>query len=68
MPGPPPGEIDKQGTIAVLRNGLKHGPHDLDLFYSTPSAENATARQRFRQNRFAVTRQLRYSHDESQRL
>ncbi|MCY4646579.1 MAG: hypothetical protein OXE73_06880 [Gammaproteobacteria bacterium] len=59
------GEIDNQGTIAVLRDGLQHGPHDLDPFYSTPSAENATARQRFHQNRFAVTRQLRCRHDES---
>ncbi len=61
------GEIAKRGTIDVLRNGIKHGPHDLNLFYSTPSAENKTARQRFRQNRFTVTRQLRYSRDESQR-
>ena len=61
------GEINKRGTIDVLRNGVKHGPHDLDLFYGTPSAENVTARQRFEQNRFTVTRQLRYSRDETQR-
>ncbi|MYC68715.1 MAG: type I restriction endonuclease subunit R [Acidobacteriia bacterium] len=61
------GEINKRGTIDVLRNGIKHGPHDLDLFYGTPSAENVKARQRFEQNRFTVTRQLRYSRDETQR-
>ncbi|WP_420635695.1 type I restriction endonuclease subunit R [Candidatus Palauibacter sp.] len=61
------GEIGKRGTIDVLRNGIKHGPHDLDLFYGTPSARNETARRRFLQNRFSVTRQLRYSRDDTQR-
>ena len=32
------GEVSKRGTIDVLRSGLKHGPHHLDLFYGTPSA------------------------------
>ena len=61
------GEINKRGTIDVLRNGIRHGPHDLDLFYGTPSAQNETAQRRFRQNRFSVTRQLRYSRDDTQR-
>ena len=61
------GEISKRGTIDVLRNGIKHGPHDIDLFYGTPSAQNETAQRRFRQNRFSVTRQLRYSRDHTQR-
>ena len=61
------GEIGKRGTIDVLRNGIKHGPHDLDLFYGTPSARNETARRRFLQNQFSVTRQLRYSRDDAQR-
>ncbi|WP_420634318.1 type I restriction endonuclease subunit R [Candidatus Palauibacter sp.] len=61
------GEIGKRGTIDVLRNGIKHGPHDLDLFYGTPSAQNETARRRFLQNQFSVTRQLRYSRDDTQR-
>ena len=60
-------EISKRGTIDVLRNGIKHGPHDLDLFYGTPSAQNEKAQRRFRQNRFTVTRQLRYSRDHTQR-
>ena len=37
------GEVFKRGTIDVLRNGLKHGPHHLDLFYGTPSPGNETA-------------------------
>jgi len=60
------GEIAKRGTIDVLRNGLKHGPHHLDLFYGTPSPGNPKAAERFAQNRFSVTRQLRYSRDETQ--
>lgn len=55
------GEITKRGTIDVLRHGLKHGPHNLDLFYGTPTPGNAKAEERFTSNRFSVTRQLRYS-------
>ena len=61
------GEIAKRGTIEVLRNGIKHGALHLDLFYGTPSAHNPQAQERFEQNRFTVTRQLRYSRDEAQR-
>ena len=61
------GEITKRGTIDVLRHGIKHGPHHLDLFYGTPSPGNEKAKERFEQNRFTVTRQLRYSRDETQR-
>lgn len=60
------GEITKRGTIAVLRHGIKHGPHHLDLFYGTPSPGNDKARERYAANRFSVTRQLRYSRDETQ--
>ena len=61
------GEISRRGVIGVLRHGIRHGPHNLDLFYGTPSPGNAQARERFGQNRFTVTRQLRYSGDETQR-
>ena len=61
------GEIAKRGTIDVLRHGIKHGPDHLDLFYGTPSPGNEKAKERFEQNRFTVTRQLRYSRDETQR-
>jgi type I restriction enzyme, R subunit len=49
----------------VLRKGVKHGAHDVDLFYGTPSPGNAAAAARYAQNRFSVTRQLRYSRDET---
>jgi type I restriction enzyme R subunit len=61
------GEISKRGTIDGLRHGLKHGPHHIDLFYGTPSPGNAKAAERYAANRFSVTRQLRYSRDETQR-
>ena len=60
------GEISKRGTIDVLRHGVKHGPHHVDLFYGTPSPDNAKAVELFARNRFSVTRQLRYSADETQ--
>ncbi len=61
------GEVTKRGTIDVLRNGIRHGPHDLALFYGAPSPGNPKAAERYALNRFTITRQLRYSRDESQR-
>lgn len=61
------GEISKRGTIDVLRRGIKHGPYHLDLFYGSPSPGNLKAAERYVANRFSVTRQLRYSRDETQR-
>ena len=60
------GEITKRGTIDVLRKGIKHGPHSIDLFYGTPSPGNVKAQVLYGQNRFSVTRQLRYSQDNAQ--
>lgn len=60
------GEISRRGVIDALRHGLKHGPHHLDLFYGTPSPGNVKAEARYAANRFSVTRQLRYSRDETQ--
>ena len=50
----------------MLRHGIKHGPAHLDLFYGTPTPGNAKAEERYSQNRFSITRQLRYSRDETQ--
>ncbi len=60
-------EISRRGTVDVLRHGIRHGPHDLSLFYGAPSPGNRQAQERFAQNRFTVVRQLRYSRDETQR-
>ena len=59
------GEITKRGTIDILRQGIKHGSVGLDLFYGTSSPDNPQAVERYAQNRFSVTRQLRYSRDQT---
>ncbi|MBU8934899.1 MAG: type I restriction endonuclease subunit R [candidate division Zixibacteria bacterium] len=59
------GEIAKRGVIDVLRHGVKHGPVNLDLFYGAPTPGNTIAGERFAANVFSVTRQLRYSKDET---
>ena len=61
------GEVSKRGVIDVFRKGVKDGPHHVALFYGTPSPGNPLAAARYAQNRFSVTRQLRYSRDETQR-
>jgi type I restriction enzyme R subunit len=61
------GEVSKRGVVDVLRGGIQHGPYRIDLFYGTPSPGNEQARALYEQNRFTVTRQLRYSRDETQR-
>jgi len=55
------GEITKRGVVDVLRRGVDHNAVHVDLFFGTPSAGNPTAATRFAANRFVVTRQLRYS-------
>ncbi len=61
------GEISKRGVVDVLRHGVKHGPHNLSLFFGTPSVGNPEAQKRFDRNRFTVVRQLRYSRNDKDR-
>jgi type I restriction enzyme R subunit len=58
-------EIGRNGVIHVLRTGLKHEKYSLDLFYGTPSPGNKKAGLLFAANRFSVTRQFRYSSDQT---
>ena len=60
------GEVTRRGTVELLRKGVRHGPHRIELFYGTPSPGNRSAARLYGQNRFSVTRQLRYSNDNSQ--
>ena len=60
------GEISGRGAIDVLRKGVKHGPHQVDLLYGTPSPGNEQAKALYARNRFTVTRQLQYSRDNAQ--
>jgi len=55
------GEITKRGVVDVLRQGIKHGPADVKLYYSLPSAGNAQATKQHEQNVWSVTRQVFYS-------
>ena len=61
------GEITRRGTIDVLRKGVNHGKYHIDLFYGTPSPENAKAVTRHAANRFSITRQLHYSREQARR-
>ena len=58
------GELSKRGVVDVLRNGVNIYPvNGLALFYGTPTPGNTQAAARFAANVFSVTRQLRYSRD-----
>ena len=54
-------EVTSRGIIDILRKGVQHGPNEVTLFHGTPTPGNTQAEERYRQNRFSVTRQLRYS-------
>lgn len=60
-------ECAKRGVIDLLRKGVKHEKYHIDLFYGSPSSGNDKAAQLYIANRFSLTRQLRYSRDETRR-
>jgi type I restriction enzyme R subunit len=60
-------QIGQRGVVEVLRKGIRHGPHEIQLFYGTPSPGNSRAAELFAQNRFSLTRQLAYSADQTRR-
>lgn len=54
--------IQKNGVLHVLRNGLAVEDAHFTLFYNAPLASSSAAvRERFEQNQFSVTRQVRYN-------
>ena len=59
------GEIAKRGVIDVLRGTIKHGPATIELFYGAPTPGNVKTAERFAANIFSVSRQLRYSRNET---
>lgn len=61
------GEITKRGVVDVLRKGVSHGPAHVDLYKVLPTPTDPASVENFRKNLFSVTRQLRYSNDETQR-
>ena len=54
-------QVTDRGVIDVLRNGIRHGQHNISLFYGTPTPGNERARELNALNRFSITRQLHYS-------
>jgi type I restriction enzyme R subunit len=60
-------QISQRGAVEVLRKGIRHGPHEIQLFYGTPSPGNTRAEELFGLNRFSLTRQLAYSTDQTRR-
>lgn len=55
------GEITKRGVVHLLRNGVDHLGHHLDLYYPTPTGGNVKAAELFAANRFVITRQVHHS-------
>lgn len=54
--------MKKNGIISILRKGLDVDDAHFTLFYQLPLASSsATVKKNFENNRFSVTRQLRYS-------
>ena len=54
-------QIADRGVIDVLRSGVRHGQHNISLFYGTPTPGNEKAKALNALNRFSTTRQLHYS-------
>ncbi|WP_020482854.1 type I restriction endonuclease subunit R [Methylomonas sp. MK1] len=61
------GEIAKRGVVDVLRKGVSHGPVHVDLYKFLPTPGNVSSAENFAKNLFSITRQLRYSNDETAR-
>lgn len=59
------GEVLKHGVIKVLRDGVKHGPHHIDLYAAIPTKGNSQAEEEHAKNIFSVTRQLHFSKSET---
>src|SRR5690606_12985523 len=55
------GQISKVGVVEVLRNGVAHRQHHVDLYYPSATDGNVAAAALFAANRFSVTRQVHYS-------
>ena len=54
-------KVGRSGVIDALRNGIGHLGTNVRLFYPVPTPGNETAALLHQQNRFSITRQLRYS-------
>ena len=54
-------QIANQGVVKALRNSVRHGRHNISLFYAAPTPGNESAAALYSKNQFSITRQLHYS-------
>ena len=54
-------EVTKRGVVDVLRKGISHSSNHFALYMPLPSALSEQGEAYYRQNKFAVVRQLHYS-------
>jgi type I restriction enzyme R subunit len=54
-------QITQRGVVDVLRHGVDHNATKFLLYYPTPVEGNIAAAAQYRQNKFAVVRQLHFS-------
>jgi len=60
------GEIAKRGVIYLLRKGFAYSSASkINLFYGTPTPGNKSAEENYTANIFSITRQLRFSNNET---
>ena len=59
------GEVEKRGIIDILRKPVNHGPLSVDMFFGKPTPGNVKAEKAYENNIFSVTRQLRFSPDQT---
>lgn len=61
-------QIARDGIITILRKGFSYNQFSgIWLYYPQPTPGNTRAAEQFRANRFVVTRQLRYSTEQTAR-
>jgi type I restriction enzyme R subunit len=64
-------EIGKRGIVDVLRKGVEYaceeGSEHFELYFEKPSEGNQESIELYANNRFSLTRQLRYSVDQTRR-
>ena len=53
-------ELDKQGIVNVLRNGIRHSCWTFNLYHRLPVLHTLEEEQRYDQNIFSVVRQLHF--------
>lgn len=53
-------ELDKQGIVKVLRNGIRHSCYTFNLYHRLPILNTPEEEQRYDQNIFSVVRQLHF--------